>query len=403
MLNRDRLPPRIILKYYLYQTTATFGFFWPVFTIFLLDRGLNFTQIGLLGSISAAFVVVGEIPTGYVGDRIGRRNSLLVGSVLLALSVFGFLVARTFPAFVVLWVVWALGLAFRSGSGDAWLYETLEERLDEQEFTRVRGRGGSVNQSLSAATMLTAGVLYSYDPRLPFLAGGLLLASSVPVLLSMPETDRHANGDEDFTVLDALPVLREQLRNPPLRSTVLYLALFFGVVTAADEFIQPVATGSAGLSETALGPLYAGFTVLAAVTSYFAGDIEDLLSTQWALLLVPGLVGAFFVVPLLLPVAALPVFFLMKSARTAVAPIASGYINDHADAAGRTTVLSAASMVYALVRLPMNPAAGALADATTPLAAIAGLGGFFLLAGTLVFVWERPGSEAAVGDGQPAD
>ncbi|WP_232703369.1 MFS transporter [Halobacterium wangiae] len=402
MLSRERLPPRIILKYYLYQATATFGFFWPVFTIFLLDRGLNYTQIGLLGSISAAFVVVGEVPTGYAGDRIGRRNSLLVGSVLLALSVLGFLVAETFLAFAVLWVLWALGLAFRSGSGDAWLYETLEERLDEGEFTRVRGRGGSVNQWLSAATMLAAGALYSYDPRLPFLAGGLLLASSIPVLLSMPETNHQQDG-ETFTVLDAPPVLREQLTNPPLRSTVLYLALFFGIVNAADEFIQPIATGPAGLSETALGPLYAGFTVLAAVTSYFAGDVEELLSTQWALVLVPGLVGAFFVVPLLLPVAALPVFFLMKSARTAVAPIASGYVNDHAGAAGRATVLSAASMVYALARLPLKPLAGAVADATTPLVAIAGLGGCFLVAGSLVFAWERPGSDAAVGDGQPAD
>jgi len=402
MPDGDWRPPRIILKYYLYQATATFGFFWPVFTIFLLDRGLNYTQIGLLGSLSAAFVVLGEVPTGYVADRIGRRNSLLVGSVLLALSVLGFLVARTFLAFAVLWALWALGLAFRSGSGDAWLYEILEERLDEGEFTRVRGRGGSVNQWLSAATMLTAGALYSYDPRLPFLAGGLLLASSIPVLLSMPETDRQANGEAEFTVFDAVPVLKRQLANPPLRSTVLYLALFFAVVNAADEFIQPIATGPAGLPEAGLGPLYAGFTVLAAVTSYFAGDIEALLSTQWALLLVPALVGAFFVVPLFVPVAALPVFFVLKSARTAVSPIASGYINDHAGSAGRATVLSAASMVYALARLPMKPVAGVVADATTPIVALACLGGFFLLAGAAVFAWERPGSDATVGEGQPA-
>jgi len=184
---------------------------------------------------------------------------------------------------------------------------------------------------------------------------------------------------------------------------VLYLALFFSIVNAADEFIQPIATGPAGLPESALGPLYAGFTVLAAVTSYFAGDIEDLLSTQWALLLVPALVGAFFVVPMLLPVAALPVFFLMKSARTAVTPIASGYINDHAGSAGRATLLSAASMAYALARLPVKPVAGVVANATTPLVAVAGLGGFFLVAGSLVFAWERPGSDAAPVDGQPAD
>jgi MFS family permease len=384
-------PPAIIAKYYLYQATTTYGFFWPVFTIFLLGRGLSFTEIGLLGSISAGLVVVGELPTGYVGDRIGRRNSLVVGAVLQAASVFGFVAAETFLAFAGLWVLWGLGSAFQSGSGDAWLYETLAERLDEAAFTRVRGRGGSVNQWLTAATMLAAGALYSVDPRLPFVAGGLLLTASIPVLASMPQTEHHADS-ETLTVLDAFPVVRRQLSRPPLRSTVAYLALFFGVVTTVDEYIQPIATNAVGIPESGLGPLYAGFTVVAAIASYYASELESLLSTQWAVVLVPAFVAAFLVVPLVAPVAAVPAFFLVKSARTAVTPIANGYINDHVDSVGRATVLSAASMAYALVRLPLKPASGVVADATTPLTTLAVLGVLLLVGGGFLFAWEPPAS-----------
>lgn len=397
MLNRGReLPPTVILKYYLFQATRTFGFFWPVFTIFLLSRGLNYTQIGLLGSVSAGFVVAGEIPTGYVGDRIGRRNSLLVGSGLLASSVLGFVVAETFAAFVVLWILWALGLAFQSGSGDAWLYDTLQDQLREEEFTRVRGRGGSVNQWVSAGTMLAAGVLYSVDPRLPFLAGGLLLAGAIPVLLSMPESGRHAadadadDDDEEFTVLQAIPVIRRKLSEPPLRSFVVYMALFFAIIRAADEFIQPIATYRLGLPETGLGPLYMTFTVVAAIASYYAGDIEEYLSTRWAVLLIPVLVGVFFVVPLFLPLVAFPLFFVMKSANAVMQPIASGFINDHTESVGRATVLSAASMVYALVRLPLKPLIGVVADVGTPLVAVAVLGGLFLACGFVLYALEAP-------------
>lgn len=143
---RPGSPPPLVLKYYLYQATVTFGFFWPVFTVFLLHRGLTYTQIGLLGTISAAFVVIGELLTGYVGDRVGRRNSLLVSSLLLTLSLLGFIVVHRFGSFVVVYVLWALGLAFRSGSGDTWLYDALESRLQEDEYTRIRGHGGSVKQ-----------------------------------------------------------------------------------------------------------------------------------------------------------------------------------------------------------------------------------------------------------------
>ena len=34
---------------------------------------LSFTAIGVIGSVQAVIVVGGEIPTGYIGDRIGRH------------------------------------------------------------------------------------------------------------------------------------------------------------------------------------------------------------------------------------------------------------------------------------------------------------------------------------------
>lgn len=394
-MNRGwKRPHPVILKYYLYQATVTFGFFWPVFTIFLLRRGLTFTQIGLLGSVSAAFVVVGEIPTGYVGDRIGRRNSLIVSSVLLAVSLLGFVVARSFAVFVGLWILWALGLAFRSGSGDAWLYDALEARQRGEEYTAVRGRGGSINQWVSAGTMLTAGALYGFDPRLPFLAGGLLVASSIPVLLSMPETQQTGEDDGLLPIVEALPLIRGRLTKPPLRSFVLYMALFFAIISATDEFIQPIATTTLDLPKTGLGPLYAGFTIVSAIASYYAGDIETLLSTRWSVLLIPMLVGIFFVVPLVIPNAAFALFFAMKSANVVMQSIASGYINDRLESVGRATVLSAASMMYAVVRLPLKPLGGFVADHTSPIVAVAALGGFFLLSACVVYIWESPTADS---------
>ncbi|WP_233274810.1 MFS transporter [Haladaptatus cibarius] len=420
-------PPPLILKYYLFQATMSFGFFWPVFTIFLLHRGLNYTQIGLLGSVSAAFIVIGEIPSGYVSDYIGRRWSLLLGTIPLALSVFGFVVAQTFAAFAVLWILWALGIAFQSGSGDAWLYDALQDRLCEAEYTRVRGRGGSVNQWVSAGTMLTAGFLYSLDPRLPFVAGGFLLLTGVLVLFSLPASGRHANGDDndstdsndtdddnddddivddddgEFTIVDAIPVIRRKLSEPPLRSFVLYTALFFAVINAADEFIQPTATQRLSLPQEGLGPLYTAFSVVAAIASYYAGTIENSLSTRWAVLLIPSLVGIFFVAPLFFPLSAFPLFFVMKSANTVMKPIASGYVNDHIESIGRATVLSAVSMVYALVRLPLKPLVGVVADVRTPLVALAALGGFLLACVVVFYALESPVSSAGAETGISSD
>lgn len=390
------MPPSVVSKYYLYQAMRTFGFFWPVFTLFLLARDLSFTQIALLNSISAGFVVVGEIPTGYIADRIGRRNSMIVSSVLYASSILGFAVAQSFAGFVILWIVWAFAQTFRSGAGAAWLYETLEDRLDESEYTRVRGRGGSVNKWLSAVMMLSAGPLYGVDQRLPFVAAGVLNAAAVVILFTMPKTsafDGENPSEETFSVVDALPLIREQLSQPPLRSFVVYAAVFFGVLRAADEFIQPVAVNVAGVPVSAIGTLYAGFTAVSAVASYFAGDIEDMLTTRWALVGLTTFTAVALVVPAFLPVLALPMFFIMKSMNTVVHPIVSGYINDHAESLGRASLLSAASLVYALFRFVLQPVGGVVADRLSPLWGFAALGGLFIIVAVVINATEAPAAE----------
>jgi len=73
-----RLPESAVLKYYLYKATKAVEFYRPVMYLYFLSQGLSFTQIALLEAAYNVTTVLGEVPTGYVGDRIGRRDSLLV-------------------------------------------------------------------------------------------------------------------------------------------------------------------------------------------------------------------------------------------------------------------------------------------------------------------------------------
>lgn len=455
-LGSDRLPPSPVCKYYLYQATVSFGFFSPIFTLFLLDRGLDYTAIASLSMLYAVLTVVGEIPTGYVGDRIGRRNSLIVSSACMTLSILGFAVVQSYLGLAVLYVLWTLSLVFRSGTGDAWLYDTLEAglvseanetssarnsdgELDADRFAHVRGRGGSVNKTVTVATMLAGGVLFSIQPTLPFVASGVLNGAGVIVLLTLPKNRQYvgtehdtrtgddasagsdasagddaseggdaSTGDDEsgvdeesieggesgddgdpsagdatdandtFTILDALPVLREQLTGPRLRWFVVYAALFFGVIAAADTYVQPISTETLGVPVDSMGLLYASFAAVSAVASYNAGAVQDRLGVRGAILAVPVLLGVALVAPLLWPLLAFPAFFVLKGSRSLLHPILTQHINDEVESVGRATVLSAASMAYALVRLPFYLLGGVVADATSALVALGVLGGVFL-------------------------
>ena len=81
--------PGSVRKYYGYKSTKAVEFYRPIMYLFFLAQGLNFTQIAILEATYNVTTVLGEVPTGYVWDRVGRRNSLLLGTVLISLTLVG--------------------------------------------------------------------------------------------------------------------------------------------------------------------------------------------------------------------------------------------------------------------------------------------------------------------------
>jgi hypothetical protein len=362
----------------------------------------------------SALVVLGEVPTGYIGDRYGHRTSLALSAVFTALSLAGFVVAQSFWPYVLFWIFWAFALTFASGSVDAWLYEALERYFDADEFVRIRGRGESVMQWTSVITMILGGALYALDPTYPFVASvilnslGLLVLFTLPAGRSTDEVDQSDSGEsERITIIEALPLIRRRFATQPLRSFVAYAGLFFAVSSAADSYIQPVArelfqatlesASIAGQSlplGVVLGVLYAGFTVVSAIGSYFAGDIEETLGLWWTLLIVPMVTAVLLVLPRVVVVAALPMFVAIRGSKALLLPIVNGHLNDHIGSAGRATTLSAFSMSYQLLRIPLVLAAGVVADVVSETAAVAVLGGVFLLGAAVTWVVGSPAEES---------
>lgn len=407
-----------IYKYYLTRATGHPGFIWPVYLLYVLAHGVTYTEIGLIGTVQALIVVGGEIPTGYVGDRVGRRNSLLIGSVLFTTSAASYLLVDTFLGFVFTFALLSFANTFVSGSADAWLYDTLAEQGADDRYTHVSGRGSAVSQWVMTATMIASGLLYAVDPTYPFVAQVALGVANVVATLSLPKNAQYADpeaAEDRFTIIDALPVVRQQLTQPPLRSFVVYMALFSGALMTADAYVQPVAVGaleadlsglfdSLGIPESAtMGFLYASFTLVSACTANYAGTVEDRLGVRRSILIIPFVIAAFYLLPVFVPLLAFPMFFVMKGSGSLLRPITTHYLNRHVESVGRATILSAVSMVYGLARVPFAVGSGIVADAATPRAAVAALGVAFVVGAVLAHLWEAPVPVGATNTESTAD
>lgn len=362
---------RGIVQYYLYKSTATPGFMWPIYTIFLLDQGLSFTQIGMTGAATALTTILMEIPSGYVGDKLGRKNSLAISKFLFAVVPTGLILASGFPQFLIVFSLLGMADAFMSGSDDAWLYDFLRQHDSTDRFTFVRGRGGAIRRWVGAAAMLGGGLLYTINPEYPFVATAIHSSIGVVFLLTMPK----ASGDSTRESEAVLNVVKKQLTTPRLRIFVLYIGLLHATVRAVEEFVQPViteATDSSGLlvsqlssnlpEAVFLGLVYATFSFISATASDYASNVSELFGLRNSLLFVPLLTGFGMLLPVLFPASIIYVIFAIQGVKSVMRPLTNQYLNDQIESVGRATTLSAASFIYSIITIPLMVVGGMAAD-----------------------------------------
>ena len=424
----------LLWRYYLFRTTNSSGFYLPVAVVILRDKGFGLDFVGLAYAVFAFGMLVTEVPSGYVGDWLGRRSSLVVGAVLRTLVVLAYPFAQSGSVYLALHVVWAAGWAFRSGTQDAWLYEILQARYDESAYATIESRGNVAELVTSAVTAIIGGLLYSANPAYPFLANAALATLGIPLLYSFPTVARLSNeakeadeapvespgesaepdgdtGDPDdlddsnhtddvLTVREAVGILRLQVRRPEVRWVVAYAALFNSLFVVTRVYEQPALT-AVGVPVAGFGVLYAGFKLVSAGAASTVGWLHERVGTRGVFRSLVPLYALAYASIAFVPALVVPVLFLNRGLHTVVRPVRNQYLNDRLENVGRATVLSGASMVLALVGGVARIVAGWSAELLGPVGFLPWAGvGLSLAAGGL---WVLVSPVRPAGDREKAD
>ncbi|WP_049920999.1 MFS transporter [Halopiger djelfimassiliensis] len=355
-----------VRRYYLYQATMSQGFIAPIIIEYVLHRGLSYSAVGLLTALFTLTTLLGEVPAGYLGDRLGRRTMLVAGSLLTIVAMLSFGLSGTFSGFLVAYVVWAIGIVLRSGVASAWLYDTLTQTSEAEQFTAVQGRAKAFELVVSAITALLGAWLATIDWLYPFLGNAGLYLLSIGAVLGLSTSVGDRSDAETFTPFDAVPAVREFLSVPGLRAFVVYSGLFTAYLSLVATFTQPVAT-SVGVTIAQLGWLYAGFSLVSAALTFFSGAIERIVGIRSWFLGAPLFIGSLFVVAPVYPLVALFALVACRAARNVSKPLQEQYLNYHADSIGRATILSTVVMISMTFMIGFRALGGLLADVTSPI------------------------------------
>ncbi len=352
-----------IRKFYAYTFFQDLAFISPILAVFLLSKGLSYTQVLLLYGLVTLTPVLLEIPTGYVADVFGRKFSLIVAGSSFVFGVGMLLFADSFPAFVAAMMLVGFGTAFRSGADSAFVYDTLLSEKKEKEFPKIWGKIQFILFTTTAIAALLGGRLAERGFLVPILLSVVVLTISLLVIFSFKEPVREKPVTDKGHVHLLRKILKFSISHPQIRALIVYAVLFSPLVLLYQILVQPL-TLSFGLSLTTLGILYAGLMVCTGLGPFLTEKFRDSLPIKWqffAVSLAGGLAVMFMAIiksPWILLLLIVPAIAYGMS-RVLINTV----INDLVSSDKRATVLSVQNMAFTAALSGITIVSGRIIDA----------------------------------------
>ncbi len=329
-----------------------YGLIIPTLLLWQNQVGLSFAEIGLIQTIGVVTILLSEVPSSYMADKVGKKFTICLAFILSIVS-FGVLYfADSFWLFAISQFLFNLGLAFFSGTQESFLHDLVGE---EGNMTKSLGRLSIVDESSTIIGMLTvSGVLMISDLKFGFLIGLISLVLGLIAMLLVGNVE-----EED----DELEVEHSKVDIKKYAYSMIPIVLFFSFMSYRGELIFQSALSFSGISLAIISIVYACAKVFSIIGSFYAHKIEEGLGIKKSMILTLLLqvisCGLLLVLEPILCVLALMIFSFSENVYR---NIRDAWILKTSPKKLRTTVISSVSFSAALFGLFINPLVGVSLD-----------------------------------------
>lgn len=359
-----------------------FRFFWmfiPVVSVFVpLLSSMNFTmtEFFLIQSCFSLAVVVVEIPSGYFADLYGRKNTLIIASILSGIGFSYLYFAKELWQFYIYEVIIGTSMAMATGTDFAILYDSVNEDLknpnnnSKQLDPKYIGKetafwassfqsGAMLGEAMSA---FIGGVLAFYNMNYNLIATGIAgwFPFFATIFLTEPKikrmsTDSHYNN---FKM-----IIREMFYNSKLLRLLLLNFLIWSIATLSAVWLIQKYWTDHKISLFYIGCLWSLLSLISFGFSRFAFEIEKFIGLKNSLL-----ISSLFIISayMLLPFVgfATSIFFVsfIYMARGVQSVVYREELNMRLGEEIRATANSVFSLLFRLVFMVLGPLMGAFID-----------------------------------------
>lgn len=222
-------------------------FFEPFLILFLKNEGITFTQIGILYAIREIARNILEIPGGVFADSVGRKKSLLLAFSAYLLCFLTFYFSSGYSFFILAFVMYAFGDAFRTGTHKAMIISYLNIKNWLEYKVDYYGHTRSWSQIGSAVSAVLAGfvVLLTGEYKLAFLLSVIPYCLELINIALYPKYLDKVQGHKTSInlgsqILQTSKDFIKSFHNKAVWKSIINLSVYSGYYKGSKDYIQPL-------------------------------------------------------------------------------------------------------------------------------------------------------------------
>jgi len=360
----------------------------------MVSRGLSLTEIALINAVLLGVSFASEIPTGYISDRFGRKNSIALSSFVIAISMGLFAASHGFGLFLIAAVIEGVGFSLLSGSDDAFVYDTLKEKRQEAEYKKTYGKISIIDELATLLGMLaSSAIVYFGSMTAAFVVTSLLLlvtALYTLVVLREPTAhdEKHENIIQSFEKSPATIV--QKAWNFLRKNNELLVAMIaFSFLSETGRFLWQPKMEEAGIGIAFFGIFFAIIKLFAILGGYVV--IKQNHKTNVYHIFIVSLIGTicFLLASLSSVIFVIGGIALYSFVESLYRACKSDYLNERASTKLRATILSTNAMFASIGGVLFSVALGTVADNFTLTYAFVGIAVIQLIGGMIILSNKR--------------
>jgi MFS family permease len=233
--------------------------------------------VGTILLVSTLSGFLFEIPSGYIADKIGHKKALVVSGTSFVLSTSCFLFADSMSFLFLGGIFLSIGTAFMSGTGTAFIHETLRALGRESEFREIMGKMKSIGFAVPIILTTLIPFLVGISWKLPFvisLISDLIRLVAICSFVTPPVPQEHI---EEIRLKNFRQVMHEAYKINFFRYAF-FSGILGGVLFGVSGF-RAVYQSALGIPVVWFGVLFGVGRGLASLLLWHSGRIQKFFKT----------------------------------------------------------------------------------------------------------------------------